>query len=119
MATDEHGTPAELAAAKAGQPVAQYCAEMHEVQSKIAAGFRLSFDHFGRSSSAQNHRLTQFAGRLAKAGLIRAVRGNRCIPTDGRYLPDRYMRAPVQTAASKTHVGITATIAPNSLIQPI
>ena len=25
-ATDEHGTPAELAAAKAGQPVAQYCA---------------------------------------------------------------------------------------------
>ena len=28
-ATDEHGTPAELAAAKAGKPVADYCAEMH------------------------------------------------------------------------------------------
>ncbi len=28
-ATDEHGTPAELAAAKAGKPVAEYCAEMH------------------------------------------------------------------------------------------
>ena len=27
-ATDEHGTPAELAAAKAGQPVAEYCAEL-------------------------------------------------------------------------------------------
>jgi leucyl-tRNA synthetase len=27
-ATDEHGTPAELAAAKAGKPVAEYCAEM-------------------------------------------------------------------------------------------
>ena len=25
-ATDEHGTPAELAAAKAGMPVAEYCA---------------------------------------------------------------------------------------------
>jgi len=25
-ATDEHGTPAELAAAKAGKPVAEYCA---------------------------------------------------------------------------------------------
>ncbi len=42
-ATDEHGTPAELAAAKAGKDVADYCAEMHAVQTKIADGFRLSF----------------------------------------------------------------------------
>ena len=52
-ATDEHGTPAELAAAKAGKPVEAYCAEMHEVQAEIAKGFRLSFDHFGRSSSGR------------------------------------------------------------------
>jgi methionyl-tRNA synthetase len=39
-ATDEHGTPAELAAAKAGKPVADYCAEMHAVQADIARGFR-------------------------------------------------------------------------------
>eukprot|EP01036_Dinobryon_divergens_P055057 gene55057-73548_t len=58
-ATDEHGTPAELAAAKAGKPVDQYCAEMHDVQAEIARGFRLSFDHFGRSSSQRNHKLTQ------------------------------------------------------------
>ena len=70
-ATDEHGTPAELAAAKAGKPVAEYCAEMHEVQSDIANRFGLSFDHFGRSSSPQNHRLTQhFAGKLDEAGLL-------------------------------------------------
>ncbi|AWI82912.1 methionine--tRNA ligase [Alloyangia pacifica] len=92
-ATDEHGTPAELAAAKAGKPVAEYCAEMHEVQSKIADGFRLSFDHFGRSSSPQNHRLTQhFAGVLAERGLIREVSETQMYsPTDGRYLPDRYI----------------------------
>ena len=52
--TDEHGTPAELAAAKAGQPVAQYCAEMHEVQSRLADGFRLSFDHFGPHHNSDN-----------------------------------------------------------------
>jgi arylsulfatase A-like enzyme len=34
-ATDEHGTPAELAAAKAGKPVAEYCAEMWEVQERL------------------------------------------------------------------------------------
>ncbi|WP_375173405.1 methionine--tRNA ligase [Pseudooceanicola sp.] len=92
-ATDEHGTPAELAAAKAGQPVAEYCAEMHQVQSRIAEGFRLSFDHFGRSSSPQNHALTQhFAGRLAEAGLIREVSETQMYSkADGRFLPDRYI----------------------------
>ena len=92
-ATDEHGTPAELAAAKAGQPVAEYCAEMHAVQAELARGFRLSFDHFGRSSSPQNHALTQhFAGRLADAGLIREVSERQVYSNaDGRFLPDRYI----------------------------
>lgn len=92
-ATDEHGTPAELAAAKAERPIAQYCADMHATQSKIADGFRLSFDHFGRSSSPQNYKLTQhFAGRLATAGLIHEVSETQMYsPTDGRYLPDRYI----------------------------
>lgn len=92
-ATDEHGTPAELAAAKVGKPVAQYCADMHEVQARIADGFRLSFDHFGRSSSPQNHALTQaFAGRLAQMGLIREVTEDQVYSvTDGRFLPDRYI----------------------------
>ena len=92
-ATDEHGTPAELAAAKAKKPVAEYCAEMHGVQAGIAKGFRLSFDHFGRSSSAQNHRLTQhFASRLKEAGLIREVSEKQMYShADGRFLPDRYI----------------------------
>ena len=92
-ATDEHGTPAELAAAKAGKPVAEYCAEMHEVQSKIADGFGLSFDHFGRSSSVQNQSLTQhFAGVLADQNLIAEVSETQMYShADGRYLPDRYI----------------------------
>ena len=92
-ATDEHGTPAELAAAKAGLPVADYCAQMHEVQAEIARGFTLSFDHFGRSSSAQNHKLTQeFARALADQGLIREVTEKQMYSVaDGRFLPDRYI----------------------------
>ena len=92
-ATDEHGTPAELAAAKAGKPVADYCAEMWEVQAKLAEGFRLSFDHFGRSSSPQNHRLTQhFAQVLDEQGLIREVSETQMYSkADGRFLPDRYI----------------------------
>ncbi|ETX15195.1 methionyl-tRNA synthetase [Roseivivax halodurans JCM 10272] len=92
-ATDEHGTPAELAAKKAGKPVAEYCAEMHKVQEELANGFRLSFDHFGRSSSPQNHKLTQhFAAKLDEAGLIREVSETQMYsPEDGRFLPDRYI----------------------------
>ncbi len=92
-ATDEHGTPAELAATKAGKPVDEYCADMWAVQKDIADGFRLSFDHFGRSSSERNHALTQhFAGRLAAAGLIEEVMEKQVYSnTDGRFLPDRYI----------------------------
>jgi methionyl-tRNA synthetase len=92
-ATDEHGTPAELAAAKAGKPVEVYCAEMHTVQKDLSDGFRLSFDHFGRSSSPQNHRLTQhFAGRLADNGLIAEVAEKQVFSVaDNRFLPDRYI----------------------------
>ena len=50
---------ARKASAKAGKPVDEYCAEMHAVQAAIARGFALSFDHFGRSSSAENRVLTQ------------------------------------------------------------
>ena len=92
-ATDEHGTPAELAAAKAGKPVDVFCAEMHQVQADIARRFGLSFDHFGRSSSARNHRLTQhFAGKLAENGLIAEVTERQVYShADGRFLPDRYI----------------------------
>jgi len=92
-ATDEHGTPAELAAAEAGEPVAAYCARLWAVQKRLSDGFRLSFDHFGRSSSTRNHELTQhFAGRLFEAGLIEE-RSERQVYSraDGRFLPDRYI----------------------------
>jgi methionyl-tRNA synthetase len=92
-ATDEHGTPAELAAAKADKPVAEYCAEMWTVQSDLAARFGLSFDHYGRSSSPQNRALTQhFAGVLADKGLIEERMETQMYShEDGRYLPDRYI----------------------------
>ena len=92
-ATDEHGTPAELAAAKADKPVQDYCAELHEIQAEIAAGFRLSFDFFGRSSSKQNQKLTQhFAARLADNNLIEEVSDKQVYSiADSRFLPDRYI----------------------------
>ncbi|OON81012.1 methionine--tRNA ligase [Streptomyces tsukubensis] len=92
-ATDEHGTPAELAAKAAGLPVAEFCARAHEAQRAVYDGFELAFDHFGRSSSRQNVEITQhFARRLHAHGFIeeRAIR-QVYSPADGRFLPDRYV----------------------------
>ncbi|MFF0227884.1 methionine--tRNA ligase [Streptomyces sp. NPDC004629] len=92
-ATDEHGTPAELAAKEQGLPVAEFCAQAHDAQKAVYDGFGLAFDYFGRSSSAQNVEITQhFARRLNENGFIeeRAIR-QVYSPADGRFLPDRYV----------------------------
>ncbi|TPE52049.1 methionine--tRNA ligase [Amaricoccus solimangrovi] len=124
-ATDEHGTPAELAAAKAGEPVADYCARMWQVQKDLADGFRLSFDHFGRSSSARNHRLTQhMAGRLADAGLIEEVSERQVYSIDdGRFLPDRYIEGTCPNCGYPRARGdqcenCTKQLDPTDLIEP-
>ncbi len=124
-ATDEHGTPAELAAAKAGKPVEDYCAEMHDVQAEIARGFRLSFDHFGRSSSQRNHKLTQhFAGVLADNGLIREVAESQVYSIDdGRFLPDRYIEGTCPNCGYTSARGdqcdnCTKQLDPTDLINP-
>ncbi len=92
-ATDEHGTPAELAALEAGQDVAAYCAEQHAIQKKLGEGFGLDWDYFGRSSSPQNRELTQaFARALWKNGHLE-VRSTRQVYSNAekRFLPDRYV----------------------------
>ena len=91
--TDEHGTPAELAAAKANDEVSEYCRRQHDVHKGFGGDFDLSFDHFGRSSSKQNRELTQaIAKKLEENGYIeeREVR-QLYSPADGRFLPDRYV----------------------------
>ncbi|WP_431959039.1 methionine--tRNA ligase [Actinacidiphila sp. bgisy160] len=92
-ATDEHGTPAELAAQEAGLPVDEFCAQQHDAQKAVYDGFALSFDYFGRSSSSQNVEITQAIAReLKQNGFIeeRAIRQVYSLD-DERFLPDRYI----------------------------
>ncbi len=92
-ATDEHGTPAELAAQSMQIPVQQYCDEQYAIQRKAGEGFNLSFDWFGRSSRPANHALTQhFAQVLEARGLIEERTSQQVYSVDdGRFLPDRYV----------------------------
>ena len=92
-ATDEHGTPAELAALEAGQDVATYCAEQHEIQKRLGAGFEFSWDYFGRSSSRQNREITQGLARALWQNGHLEVRVTRQVYSNAekRFLPDRYV----------------------------
>ncbi|RMD49950.1 MAG: methionine--tRNA ligase, partial [Alphaproteobacteria bacterium] len=124
-ATDEHGTPAELAAAKAGKPVAEYCAEMHEVQADLARRYGLSFDWFGRSSSQRNHRLTQhLAVQLWENGFLE-IRTERQFFSiaDNRFLPDRYVEGTCPNCGYERARGdqceeCTKQLEPTELINP-
>ena len=92
-ATDDHGTPAELGALDAGQAVEVYCREQHAIQAALGERWGLSFDVFGRSSSAQNEAMTlRVYHALDAAGLcidrdMTQIYSN----ADGRFLPDRYV----------------------------
>lgn len=91
--TDEHGTPAELAAHADGVPVEEYCGRQHQIQADIYRRFSISFDHFSRTSGPAHHRLTQeIFRRLDEAGFIEERLSRQAYsPSDGRFLPDRYL----------------------------
>ena len=124
-ATDEHGTPAELAALEAGQEVAEYCREQHQLQKDIGERFGLSWDYFGRSSSPQNHKLTQhFCQKLDEAGLIEERVDKQVYSIDdGRFLPDRYITGTCPNCGYERARGdqcenCTYLLDPTDLIEP-
>ncbi len=91
--TDEHGTPAEIAALEDGKEIEEYCAEFHAIQKNIYEKFDIEFDYFGRSSSISNHELTQQIFLKLKTGdavYERSINQYYSID-DGRFLPDRYV----------------------------
>jgi methionyl-tRNA synthetase len=124
-ATDEHGTPAELAAVEEGLDVAEYCRRQHAVQRDLGARFQLSWEHFGRSSSEQNKELTQhFARRLEDEGFIEErVTEQVYSVDDGRFLPDRYIigtcpHCGYEAARGDQCENCTRLLEPTDLIEP-
>lgn len=92
-ATDEHGTPAELAAREEEMSVKRYCDMQYLKQKEIYQKFNLSFDYFGRTSSKQNAELTQhFAKVLENNGFIEKKEISQMYSIDDEmFLADRYI----------------------------
>jgi methionyl-tRNA synthetase len=123
--TDEHGTPCELAALEEGLPVAEYAAKYYAIQKRIYEDFGLRFDHFGRTSSPQNHQMTQHLfGRLWEHGYIteRTTKQLRCNDC-ARFLPDRYVVGTCPHCAHPRARGdqceeCTKVLDPTDLVEP-
>ncbi|MEQ1570514.1 MAG: methionine--tRNA ligase [Myxococcota bacterium] len=100
--TDEHGAPAEIAAAAAGAPVGPWCDQLHAIQAEQYRRLNLSFDRFGRTSDPGTRAVaTEVYLALRDAGLVdRRVVHQLYSPADGRFLPDRYVHGTCPHCAS-------------------
>jgi methionyl-tRNA synthetase len=123
--TDEHGTPAELAAREEGLEVSEYCQRQYERQKDVYSRFGLSFDYFGRTSSPENHELTQhFYQRLDENGLIEEREISQMYSlTDERFLPDRYVvgtcpKCGYTAARGDQCENCTSVLNPTDLLEP-
>ncbi len=123
--TDEHGTPAELAALEEGITVAEYCQRQYELQADVYQRFGLSFDHFGRTSSPEHRELTQhFYQQLEAQGFIEEREISQMYSlTDERFLPDRYVEGTCPKCGYTKARGdqcenCTSVLNPTDLIEP-
>uniref|UniRef100_A0A8C5IP44 Methionine--tRNA ligase, cytoplasmic n=1 Tax=Junco hyemalis TaxID=40217 RepID=A0A8C5IP44_JUNHY len=91
--TDEYGTATETRALQEGLSPRQLCDRYHALHADIYAWFRISFDHFGRTTTPQQTSIAQdiFQRLLARGFLLQdtleQLRCERC----GRYLADRFV----------------------------
>ena len=93
-ATDEHGTPIQLAAEEAGENVEEFVKKYHDLDKKIFKSLNIEFDIFYRTHSPENKELTHlFLESLRENGYIYKddVKLHYC-PNCQRYLPDRYIK---------------------------
>lgn len=91
--TDEHGSPIEVAAFKAGKEPKELCDELHEIHKKIYDWLGISYDNFSRTSNPTNHQMTKYIfKKLLENGFI--FKDKMIMPyceKDKRFLPDRWV----------------------------
>lgn len=92
-ATDEHGTRTEIEAAKVGLDENAYCQQLHDRMLEVFRWFNVDFDHFGRTSCEDNHKLTQelFLKALEKGAILEDEIQQLYSAEDDMYLPDTYV----------------------------
>ena len=123
--TDEHGSPTEVAAFKAGLTPKELCDKLFKTHKKIYDWFGISYDNFSRTSREINHKVvTQIFLKLWKNGFI--IRKKILLPYckfDKRFLPDRWVEGTCPYCGYRPARGdqcenCTRLLNPSELIEP-
>jgi len=91
--SDDHGTPIEVSAHKAGRTPFEHARFYHERHVEDFEKLNISFDNYHHTHSEENRELTEeFLRKAKERGFIYAkeVEQYYC-ERDGKYLPDRYV----------------------------
>ena len=91
--TDEHGVPITLAAERESKDPQEVVDYWWTHMEKTFRRFDISFDNFSRTSTPLHAKNTQLFYRKLKAGgyISEAESKQMYSPTEGRFLPDRYV----------------------------
>jgi methionyl-tRNA synthetase len=124
-ANDTHGTPIMLAAEQAGLSPEAFIAGTQASQERDFRDFRVGFDHYHSTHSAENRALTErlYAGLLAGGHIERRAVEQFYDPVKAMFLPDRYVKGECPTCGSADQYGDNcevcgATYAPTELRNP-
>jgi methionyl-tRNA synthetase len=91
--TDEHGVPITLTAEREGKEPQEVVDYWYGHMKETFSRFGISFDNFSRTSTPLHARNTQlFYQKLKEGGYITQAESKQMYsPTEGRFLPDRYV----------------------------
>jgi methionyl-tRNA synthetase len=91
--TDEHGVPITLTAEREGKSPLEVVDHWHAHIKETFRRFGVGFDNFSRTSTKLHARNTQlFYRKLKEGGYVSEAESKQMYsPTEGRFLPDRYV----------------------------
>lgn len=100
--SDDHGTPAIIAAKEIGVDLATFENVVHAEHKKVYNWFGISYDNFSRTSRPIHHKTTlEFFEAVRKNGFIKEGIVEQYFCTkDARFLPDRYIRGTCPTCGN-------------------
>jgi methionyl-tRNA synthetase len=91
--TDEHGVPITLTAEREGKSPREVVDYWYAHMKETFARFGIGFDNFSRTSTELHAQNTQlFYRKLKESGYVSEAESKQMYsPTEGRFLPDRYV----------------------------
>lgn len=123
--SDEHGVPIMLRAREEGVSPQEIVDRYHARIKESFDGFRMSFDHYGRTSAEVHHETSQnFFRRLSEKGVfIRKTEEQLYDPEAEMFLADRFVRGTCPVCGYEEAYGdqcenCGSSLSPNELIDP-